>query len=56
MHVDVQYTKCVSTPSSLLYNSNNYPFLNSMISANHEKWGGISANREILIPLIVPLV
>ena len=32
------------------------PFVNSMISANHEKRGGIPANLEILIPLIVPLV
>ena len=32
-----------------------YPFLNSIISVNHEK-RGITANREILIPFIVSVV
>ena len=43
-------------PYSLLCNLNNQPFLNSIISANYEKRGGISPDREILIPLIISLL
>ena len=36
----VQYSECLSSRRSLLYNSKNYPFLNLMISINHDKGQG----------------
>ena len=47
----MRFNKCLLNPPTLLGNSDNYPFLNSDISANHHV-----ANREILITLNVPLV
>ena len=45
----MNYTKYLSYPPSLLFNSNDYPFLNSRISVNYDKVDGPSANDEILI-------
>ena len=39
----IRNTKCLSYPPSLLCNSNNQPFLNSWISAIHDKVDGLSA-------------
>ena len=41
----MKYSKCVSYTPSLLWYSNNYNFLSSMISANHNK-------RERFYPIV----
>ena len=52
----MKYTNCLSYPPSLLCNSNNYPFLNSRISANQDKVERLSANGGILIKQIISLL
>ena len=48
----VQNSECLSIPNHFYATQMINPLLNSRISANIDK-GGISANREISIPLIV---
>ena len=43
----MKYTKCISPPFYAIQIIN--PFLNLIISANHDKIEGLSANWEILI-------
>ena len=52
----VQYTECLSYPASLLCNSNKYPFSQIKDLSQPRFREAILANREILIPLIGPLV